>query len=845
MLARGRSVTQWWVASLVSLASFTCLGAGEQPIGAPLVIPAAGPTVLVRFSEIRVDDQFDQRLAMVDLERVTTFRATHLPGLVLARPRAGASISQALAALRSSSGVLYAERDPAVINAALRPNDPRYLDQFNLENTGQDGGTVGGDIEGPQAWETSRCSPAQVIGIVDTGIELSHQDLAGRLWVNPGEIASNGLDDDGNGYVDDVHGWNARDHNGNVNDTHGHGTAVAGIAGAATDNALGIAGVCWDVRLMALMHSGPDVLPTASSVIELIDYAITQKERGVDIVALNMSLLVVDFSQAFEDALAAAGNVGILVAAAAGNSNLHLEVMPLQPAASDLPNVITVAATDRFDNRADFSNFGRFTVDVAAPGKEVPTSGLANVYGPCSGTSCATPHIAAALAMLRQRFPSATPQQLKSRLIHSAEPVAALAGVVANGARLNLRRALAGSVSVATVEFDDVDPVRGNGDRFLDPGETGSLIIALDNLAATSMGPVELIVRDPPAGVTILDNYARLESIDGSTSTTLSLPVSFALAEATSCTGAITFDVELRVAGQPPVRNVISLPIGHDVVSTLLDDDFESDRGWTYPTPSATDGSWQRVDPVGTVGAFGFVAQPENDVGPDPEVTCQVTKNGLPGGAAGAADVDGGSVFLRSPRVGDANSRSMSMFWHGWFYSSNTAADDSYEMALSVDGGSQWRSVLRVADDQARVGGWTLIMSNLSNLIGTDSAANLAVRVEVRDGPLDAGVVEGALDDVLIRSVREECRSFSPATRQPPNPVGNTLQVRKLSSHVSFNWQAPPSDATHDAPTRYTIHESLLPSGGFSVVGQSTDLEHVAVDGALGTSTTYYLVEAQ
>lgn len=516
----------------------------------------------------------------------------------------------------------------------------------------------------------------------------------------------------------------------------------------------------------------------------------------------------------------------------------------MQPASSDQPNVLAVAAADRFDQKGDFSNFGRFTVEVAAPGKEVLTTKVGDAYGTCSRISCATPHVAAALALVRERFPRAAAVQLKSRVVHASEPVGSLNGFVASGARLDLHRALSGSASIASVGLDDSDPNLGNGDGHLDLGETAVLAIEVDILASWGVWSVEVIAVAPPAGVRILDGHARLESIGPASRAVASLPISFSLDGAAPCGGPVTSEAEIRTAGEAPVRNVWSLPVGRDVVSVLLDDRFETDEGWTSPPPTATDGNWERVDPIGAFGPFG-PAQPEDDVGEDPDVACQVTENGRRSGGPGEADVDGGSVFLQSPEFGEAGSRSMGMVWYRWLHSDTALADDWFDMSLTADGGASWRRVARVADSSVVLGSWAVAVSNLAAVLSGASTASLKLQAEVRVGAADSGTVEGGLDEVTVRSLREECSPFSPPSRRPPNGVGDTLLLSKLGPHVRLDWQAPPPDADHDAAALYRVRTSSDAGGGFAEAGTSTDTVHVEADGLLSAQAiTFYLVES-
>jgi subtilisin family serine protease len=362
--------------------------------------------------------------------------------------RAGLSVTQALAAFRQSGLIEFAEPD-FLLQALIRPNDYRYPDQWNMNNTGIYGGVPGADIMAEQGWDLQRDAGGIIVAVIDSGVRFTHEDLAPNMWVNPGESGldalgrdkrTNRLDDDGNGYVDDVHGMNVLNGSGNPMDDWGHGTHVAGIVGAMGNNTVGVAGVAWRVKIMACKFITASAQYSVSDAITCLEYA---RVNGARIVTASWGGYAFT-SQALRDEIALLRNQGIILAAAAGNDNNDNDTMPLYPASYDFDNIVAVAATDRTDTRAGWSNYGALTVDLGAPGAPVYSTwgGSDSDYRYNDGTSMAAPHIAGTCALLWARFPSETHQQIIQRILSSVDPLVSLAGRTRSGGRLNLAAAL-------------------------------------------------------------------------------------------------------------------------------------------------------------------------------------------------------------------------------------------------------------------------------------------------------------------------------------------------------------------------------------------------------------------
>lgn len=301
----------------------------------------------------------------------------------------------------------------------LIPNDPLFSKQYGLHQPS------GYSCRLPQLWPTQTGSAQVRVGVIDSGIDITHPDLAANIWQNPGEVgidangndkARNGIDDDSNGYVDDVMGWNFVDNSNSPLDDTGHGTHVAGIIGAVGDNTIGISGVAWSVRLAALKVF--DALGRAKTehLLEAIEYA-----NAMHFDLTNNSWGGGNFSQAILDAIHRGGEKDILFVAAAGNGQMNNDIMPHYPASYEDDAVIAVAATNRTGTLASFSNYGQRRVHVAAPGQDIISTYPQNQYQNLSGTSMATPHVAGLLALLKAQFPNLRSQDLRSRLFFSSE----------------------------------------------------------------------------------------------------------------------------------------------------------------------------------------------------------------------------------------------------------------------------------------------------------------------------------------------------------------------------------------------------------------------------------------
>ncbi len=345
--------------------------------------------------------------------------------------------------IKKKPKVKYVEPDYEVHIAETIPNDLN-LNLWGLNNTGQTGGTPDADIDAPQAWDIQTGSSNVVIAVIDTGVDYNHVDLAANMWTNPGEIPGNGFDDDGNGYVDDVFGYDFYNDDGDPMDDNSHGTHCSGTIAAVGNNGVGVVGVNWTARIMALKFLSSIGSGSLSDAVIAIEYAIAAKQNSVPMVAMSNSWGSGDYSEALEDAIVAANNAGILFIAAAGNNARNIDGIPFYPASYDVPNIISVAATDHNDNLANFSNYGPVSVDLAAPGVNILSAVPGGIYGYKSGTSMATPHVAGVAGLIKAQFPGLTYMEIKNRILISVDFKDNLAGKMLAEGRLNARNALNG-----------------------------------------------------------------------------------------------------------------------------------------------------------------------------------------------------------------------------------------------------------------------------------------------------------------------------------------------------------------------------------------------------------------
>ncbi|MBE0427188.1 MAG: S8 family serine peptidase [Nitrospirae bacterium] len=388
-----------------------------------------------------------------------------VPNLEHVKLPEGMSVEEGILHYMSDPDVEYAEPNYIRRVAAVIPNDTFFRNQWALHNTGTYAyGTPDADIDAPEAWTITTGSSNIIIAVLDTGIDYNHNDLAGNIWTNPGETSCiDGIDNDENGYIDDCIGWNFANNNKAPMDDNGHGTHVAGIIGAVGNNGNGIAGVMWNVRLMPVKVLDSNGAGTDAEITSGIQYAVA---NGAKII--NASLGGPNFSYSAYVAIATANAHGVLFVAAAGNNGNNNDLSPFYPASYDLPNIISVAATDQDDSRVPFSNYGEISVDVAAPGVYVLSTipqGLYRDKDFSIGTSTAAPHVAGLAGLLMSYYNGYhnawfNHHQIRETILRYVDVLDTLNGWIRTGGRINAYSAVSSLLAPTNLTASATSPTR-------------------------------------------------------------------------------------------------------------------------------------------------------------------------------------------------------------------------------------------------------------------------------------------------------------------------------------------------------------------------------------------------
>ena len=372
-------------------------------------------------------------------KRIGTFRLD--PDLFHLKVPATIGTDIAISNLIRNPNVQYAVRNDIyyIDQDQVFPDDPRFKRQWALHNAKD------ADIDAPEAWNFSTGSPQIIVAVFDTGVDYNHEDLATNIWTNPRETPGDGVDDDGNGYVDDVYGYDFVNEDGDPMDDQGHGTACAGIIGGVGNNGLGITGINWTVRIMCVKIHNKSGISTAQAVIDGIDYAIV---NGAHITSNSYGNRGDKANEAVRDAIFKAHNAGILCVFSSGNDGVNTDIDLYYPACHDFTyyemdydNIISVTATGRNDKQ--YYNWGQETVDMAGCSPSITTTRPGNTYTDrFGGTSAACPHVAGVAALVWGNEPSLTLMEVKTRLMDTVRLVPSLTGLCVTGGTVNAYNAL-------------------------------------------------------------------------------------------------------------------------------------------------------------------------------------------------------------------------------------------------------------------------------------------------------------------------------------------------------------------------------------------------------------------
>ncbi len=389
--------------------------------------------IIIKFHENVSSQGKESLLVPVGGQKLRNF-----DGIKAEQWRVSTDVEAAIAELENDPRVAYAQPN-YIVHIIGIPDDTRFSDLWGMHNTGQTGGTVDADIDAVEAWDVFTGSSDVLVAVIDSGVDYNHPDLVDNAWTNPGEIAGNGLDDDNNGFVDDMHGYDFYNDDADPMDDNGHGSHCSGTIGGTGNNGLGVTGVSWDVSIMGLKFLSAGGTGNTADAIACVEYATAQ---GVDI--MSNSWGGGPYDAALEAAIEAAYQAGIFFVAAAGNSGTDNDSGAHYPSNYEVPNVISVMATDHTDVRVNepgwwASNYGLTSVDIAAPGLHIWSTTPGSNYSDYSGTSMATPHVAGALALLRGRFPNiGVDDGINLLMTVGNDPLASLDGLCVSGSRLNV-----------------------------------------------------------------------------------------------------------------------------------------------------------------------------------------------------------------------------------------------------------------------------------------------------------------------------------------------------------------------------------------------------------------------
>ena len=457
-----------------------------------------------------------------------------------------------------ASGVLESVEPDFLVSRTVMPGDQGLAQGWlwGLLNTGQNGGAEGIDIDAVKAWDITTGSKDVIVAVIDTGIRYTHQELVGQMWNNPDEIAGNGVDDDNDGYIDNVYGVDTVNFDGDPMDDNGHGTHCAGTIGAAANDGNAHVGVAWEVSLMACKFLSADGWGYTSGAISGIDFAVANGAR-----ILSNSWGGGGDSQALYDAIVRASDAGVVFVAAAGNSGLDTDSQPHYPSSYDLGNIIAVSAIDRNGQLASWSNYGKNAVDVGAPGVDIfsSVSDSDSSYAYYSGTSMATPHVAGVMALMLANNDGLSVVEAKAQLLSTSVPLDSLEGRTVSGGLVNAADALGGG-NDGQLELGlsvSETPLRG--------GRSAALFATLTNDGPVIGADITGTLNGEPLGFSDDGDGADKNAGDGIYSATVEVPMDRSVDEA-------LFEVTAVDGDLSPVSQSLTVLVIHPPANDNFDE---------------------------------------------------------------------------------------------------------------------------------------------------------------------------------------------------------------------------------------------------------------------------------
>ncbi len=779
--------------------------------------------------------------------------------------------------LHWGAGVLCASADATAWDALARARfevfEDRALPDAMLDDDGVPNGNVPPEnplvaLRVPELWARGLTGDGVVVALIDTGIDAEHPDLAHALWVNEDEVPDNGIDDDGNGFVDDVHGWNFSISSPDIADSTGHGTRSAGLL--AGNGASGRqTGAAPGARLMIVRRGGTQELFWAAS-----DYAIANGARVISQSSSWKHVVKPEYSawrRQLETELAA----GVLRINSGGNTGTQTGDNPVpynlaapancpppwhhpdQNPKAGVSSVLAIgnvdaeshaiAATSPYgpsewtDIQAHHDPAYPHTIDPAhrdypvwdgspglgkpdlvAPGDGSLSTKRGGGYENYDGTSAATPRVAGIAALLLHAAPDATPAALAEALLTNARDLGPAGRDLRYGAglvdALAAYEALGPALRLSAHVLHDEAPPRGDGDGGVDEGEIARLELTVENLAGVPADDVELLVRGV-AQVEVRDPYAWLGTVSASGIAGTSAPHLAVSFPAGSCAKDAELEVEIRSAGGRRVERLV-VAIGTETRTPLIDTGFESGAGFSVEG-DASAGAWVRAVPVGTLDG-GLPANPSADHGAPPDSHAYVTGNGP--SSPDAADVDAGETRLSSPPVDASGFARVELSYHRWFFGDDPAGGDRYRVEASPDGTS-WTTLEELA---AADNAWRRRDVPLSAWL--TPGASTTLRFAVSDAGADH-TVEGGLDDVALVGIDLACTPYAmPGTA--PDAVGASLRLAPApGGHLALRWDAPSASGGVDPEQGYRVLRSTRVDGGHTERARPVDTRHVELDG--------------